>query len=50
VGPGVYVTITEALGANDANDSITGMRPVDSMGRAIPISGVSHSGLSRQTG
>ena len=25
VGPGVYVTITEALGANDANDSITSL-------------------------
>lgn len=48
VGPGVYVTITEALGANDANDSITGMRPVDSLGRAIPITGVSHTGLSQR--
>ncbi|GAB1715062.1 MAG: hypothetical protein NTAFB05_01040 [Nitrobacter sp.] len=43
VGPGVYVTLTEALGVNDANDAITGMRPVDSLGRPIQITGSSHS-------
>jgi beta/gamma crystallin len=50
VGPGVYVKITEALGASDANNSITGMRPVDPLGRAIPISELSHKITQRQAG
>jgi hypothetical protein len=41
VGPGAYATMVEALGASDTNDTVTGLRPVDSLGNPLSVTRVS---------